>query len=81
VPAVIIAFGFLPSPPDWFDRHEIRLHKNGRGECLPRPSTSFQMTNPEVFAGGDIVRGSDLVVAVVFLGYGRWRRGYWGTWV
>src|SRR5579864_3571721 len=28
--AVIIAFGFLPSPPGWFDQHEIRLHKNGR---------------------------------------------------
>ena len=28
--AVIIAFGFLPSPPGWFDQHEIRLHGNGR---------------------------------------------------
>ncbi|TLY79582.1 MAG: glutamate synthase small subunit, partial [Gammaproteobacteria bacterium] len=28
--AVIIAFGFLPSPPDWFDPHRIRLHHNGR---------------------------------------------------
>ena len=28
--AVIIAFGFLPSPPQWFEQHDIRLHNNGR---------------------------------------------------
>ncbi|MBV8806655.1 MAG: FAD-dependent oxidoreductase [Sinobacteraceae bacterium] len=70
VPAdtVIIAFGFLPSPPDWFDRHEIRLHQNGRVRVSASPRTSFQTTNPKVFAGGDMVRGSDLVVTAVFEG-------------
>src|SRR5450631_1997801 len=28
--AVIIAFGFLPSPPDWFNAQRIELHGNGR---------------------------------------------------
>ena len=30
--------------------------------------TPFQTTNPKVFAGGDMVRGSDLVVTAVFEG-------------
>jgi glutamate synthase (NADPH) small chain len=66
--AVIIAFGFLPSPPGWFDRHEIRLHNNGRVRVSAAAATPFQTTNPKVFAGGDMVRGSDLVVTAVFEG-------------
>lgn len=66
--AVIIAFGFLPSPPDWFDQHDIRLHKTGRVRVSATPTTPFQTTNPKVFAGGDMVRGSDLVVTAVFEG-------------
>src|SRR6266702_4954569 len=61
--AVIIAFGFLPSPPDWFDQHDIRLHKTGRVRVSATSTTPFQTTNPKIFAGGDMVRGSDLVVA------------------
>jgi glutamate synthase (NADPH/NADH) small chain len=66
--AVIIAFGFLPSPPDWFDQHDIRLHQTGRVRVSATPTTPFQTTNPKVFAGGDMVRGSDLVVTAVFEG-------------
>jgi glutamate synthase (NADPH/NADH) small chain len=90
--AVIIAFGFLPSPPPWFDEQRIALHGNGRvrvtgslaGSQTPdrgptdrrppygRPAVGrplkFQTTNPKVFAGGDMVRGSDLVVTAVFEG-------------
>jgi len=43
------------------------VHRGGR----VRVSTghhSFQTTNPKVFAGGDMVRGSDLVVTAVFEG-------------
>jgi glutamate synthase (NADPH/NADH) small chain len=32
------------------------------------PQRRFQTTNPKVFAGGDMVRGSDLVVTAVFEG-------------
>jgi glutamate synthase (NADPH) small chain len=66
--AVIIAFGFLPSPPEWFDQHDIRLHQTGRVRVSAAATTAFQTTNPKVFAGGDMVRGSDLVVTAVFEG-------------
>jgi glutamate synthase (NADPH/NADH) small chain len=66
--AVIIAFGFQPSPPAWFAPHRIALHGNGRVRVSADPKTRFQTTNPQVFAGGDMVRGSDLVVTAVFEG-------------
>jgi glutamate synthase (NADPH/NADH) small chain len=66
--AVIIAFGFLPSPPAWLADHGIRLHDNGRVRVSAGASNAFQTTHPQVFAGGDMVRGSDLVVTAVFEG-------------
>jgi glutamate synthase (NADPH/NADH) small chain len=66
--AVIIAFGFLPNPPEWFDKHGIRLHTSGRVRVSASAETPFQTTNPKIFAGGDMVRGSDLVVTAVFEG-------------
>jgi glutamate synthase (NADPH/NADH) small chain len=66
--AVIIAFGFLPSPPPWLASHGIRLHDNGRVRVSAGAANAFQTTNPRVFAGGDMVRGSDLVVTAVFEG-------------
>jgi len=65
---VLIAFGFLPSPPDWFESHAIALHPGGRVRVSATASRPFQTTNPKVFAGGDMVRGSDLVVTAVFEG-------------
>jgi glutamate synthase (NADPH/NADH) small chain len=64
--AVIIAFGFRPSPPDWIGDFDVKLHTDGRiitGARLP-----MQTANPKVFAGGDNVRGADLVVTAVFQG-------------
>jgi glutamate synthase (NADPH/NADH) small chain len=66
--AVIVAFGFLPSPPRWFADHDIRLHSSGRVRVSASRAAPFQTTNPKVFAGGDMVRGSDLVVTAVFEG-------------
>jgi len=66
--AVIIAFGFLPSPADWFQSQKIDLHANGRVRVSGAPQSRFQTTNPKIFAGGDMVRGSDLVVTAVFEG-------------
>jgi glutamate synthase (NADPH) small chain len=66
--AVIIAFGFLPSPPEWFGSQRIELHANGRVRVSGAPKSKFQTTNPKIFAGGDMVRGSDLVVTAVFEG-------------
>jgi glutamate synthase (NADPH) small chain len=66
--AVIIAFGFLPSPPGWFQSQRIELHDNGRVRVSGTAQSRFQTTNPKIFAGGDMVRGSDLVVTAVFEG-------------
>jgi len=66
--AVIVAFGFQPSPPAWFDEAGIKLHPNGRVRVSADPRRSFQTTHEKVFAGGDMVRGSDLVVTAVFEG-------------
>jgi glutamate synthase (NADPH/NADH) small chain len=66
--AVIIAFGFLPSPPGWLAEHGIRLHDGGRVRVSAGSGNAFQTTHPRVFAGGDMVRGSDLVVTAVFEG-------------
>ena len=66
--AVIVAFGFSPNPPDWFAEQRIGLHGNGRVRVSGNSPLRFQTTNPKVFAGGDMVRGSDLVVTAVFEG-------------
>ena len=66
--AVIIAFGFLPSPPAWFTQSGIELHRSGRVRVTADAKIPFQTTNRKVFAGGDMVRGSDLVVTAVFEG-------------
>jgi len=66
--AVIVAFGFRPSPPAWFTDFQISTHANGRVRANSTGRFAFQTTNPKVFAGGDMVRGSDLVVTAVFEG-------------
>ncbi|HEY6451301.1 MAG TPA: FAD-dependent oxidoreductase, partial [Steroidobacteraceae bacterium] len=66
--AVVIAFGFEPSPPGWFDDHRIAVHPSGRVRVSADAQRPFQTTNPKVFAGGDMVRGADLVVTAVFEG-------------
>jgi glutamate synthase (NADPH/NADH) small chain len=66
--AVVVAFGFQPSPSGWFDQHNIQLHPNGRVRVSAAAARPFQTTNEKVFAGGDMVRGSDLVVTAVFEG-------------
>ncbi len=65
---VIIAFGFRPSPEAWFSEFKIDLDSDGRVVTTNGPQLRFQTTNPHVFAGGDMVRGSDLVVTAVFEG-------------
>jgi glutamate synthase (NADPH) small chain len=66
--AVIIAFGFRPDPPDWFDEHSIETLPSGRVRVASLGNYPYQTTNPKIFAGGDMVRGSDLVVTAVHEG-------------
>jgi len=65
---VIIAFGFRPSPSPWFDDHDIALDESGLVVAPENARYKFQTSNPKVFAGGDMVRGSDLVVTAVYEG-------------
>jgi glutamate synthase (NADPH/NADH) small chain len=65
---VIIAFGFRPSPAPWFKDFDIRTDSGGRVLAPSNIVNKFQTSNPKVFAGGDMVRGSDLVVTAVFEG-------------
>jgi glutamate synthase (NADPH/NADH) small chain len=65
---VIIAFGFRPSPAPWFERFGIEQDPGGRVLAPADGAFRFQTGNPKVFSGGDMVRGSDLVVTAVFDG-------------
>jgi len=65
---VIIAFGFRPSPQPWFADFDISLDDGGRVIASSASPYKFQTGNPKVFAGGDMVRGADLVVTAVFEG-------------
>lgn len=65
---VIIAFGFQPSPAPWFSEFGIQCDERGRVKAPGHGARKHQTTNPKVFAGGDMVRGSDLVVTAVFEG-------------
>ena len=66
--AVILAFGFRPNPPAWLTESGVRLHQNQRVRLATESSIPFQTDNPKIFAGGDMTRGSDLVVTAVFEG-------------
>lgn len=65
---VLIAFGFRPSPAPWFKDFAINVNSWGGVEAPEEQQYKFQTSNPKVFAGGDMVRGSDLVVTAVWEG-------------
>ena len=66
--AVIIAFGFRASPSNWFNDFEINTHKNGLVIAEEHQEFQFQTSNKKIFSGGDMVRGSDLVVTAIWEG-------------
>lgn len=63
--AVIIAFGFQPNPAPWFADYAIELDHRGRVLAATEQLFPYQTKNPKVFAGGDMVRGADLVVTAI----------------
>lgn len=65
---VLIAFGFRPSPEPWFEEHNVTVNDWGGVEAPEQQVFKFQTSNPKVFAGGDMVRGSDLVVTAIWEG-------------
>lgn len=65
---VILAFGFRADPAPWLDalapdRESDQRLRVGIDQRLP-----FQTAHPKLFAGGDVVRGADLVVTAVYDG-------------
>jgi glutamate synthase (NADPH/NADH) small chain len=61
--ALIFAFGYRPSPPKWLEAIGVETDDWG----LVRMETRLpgQTSNPAIFAAGDMVRGSDLVVTAI----------------
>jgi glutamate synthase (NADPH/NADH) small chain len=70
VPAdrIIVAFGFRPNPAQWLTDQKIDIDARGRVVIPAKNAFKFQTSNEKVFAGGDMVRGSDLVVTAVYEG-------------
>ncbi|MCG8392782.1 MAG: FAD-dependent oxidoreductase [Pseudomonadales bacterium] len=66
--AVIVAFGFRPSPAEWFDAQNVATDDSGRVQAAEEQEFPFQTSNEKIFAGGDMVRGSDLVVTAIWEG-------------
>ena len=65
---VIIAFGFRANPADWFKEFKIKTDKSGLVVAPEKQKLKFQTSNPKIFSGGDMVRGSDLVVTAIWEG-------------
>ena len=63
--AVVMAFGFRPHSMEWLAKHSVELDSQGRVIAPEGSDNAFQTSNPKIFAGGDIVRGSDLVVTAI----------------
>jgi len=61
--AVIFAFGFRPSPPDWLA--DLGINTLGDGRVDTGAQVPGQTSNSGVFAAGDNVRGADLVVTAI----------------
>ena len=66
--AVIVAFGFRASPADWFKDFNIGTKNNGLVLAAEEQKYKFQTSNEKIFSGGDMVRGSDLVVTAIWEG-------------
>ena len=61
--AVIVAFGFAPHAMPWLE--SVGVTTDNRGRIEARGQYKQQTANPKIFAGGDITRGSDLVVTAI----------------
>ncbi|PSW04243.1 FAD-dependent oxidoreductase [Photobacterium lipolyticum] len=62
---VIMAFGFQPHVMPWLENFNVELDQNGRIKAPEESRYPFQTSNEKIFAGGDAVRGSDLVVTAI----------------
>lgn len=65
---VIIAFGFRPDPPQWLTAAGVDTHDDGRLIVGENGRSAYQTSHEKIYAGGDMVRGADLVVTAVYEG-------------
>ncbi|QBH96384.1 oxidoreductase FeS-binding subunit [Limnobaculum zhutongyuii] len=63
--AVIKAFGFRPHAMPWLAEMGVELDSYGVIVAPHLNHFACQTSNPKVFAGGDVVRGADLVVTAI----------------
>lgn len=66
--AIIVAFGFTPHAMPWLD--SVGVGVDDKGRIVKAGILLGQTANPKIFAGGDITRGSDLVVTAIAEGRG-----------
>ncbi|MGF1844105.1 FAD-dependent oxidoreductase [Vibrio clamense] len=62
---VIMAFGFQPHKMDWLQPFGVNLDQWGRIQAPAEQEFQYQTSHQKIFAGGDAVRGSDLVVTAI----------------
>ena len=63
--AVIMAFGFNPHAMPWLQAQGVEVDDWGRIAASVETHYRYQTSNPQIFAGGDAVRGADLVVTAM----------------
>jgi glutamate synthase (NADPH/NADH) small chain len=61
--ALIFAFGYRPNPPQWLQAIGVNICEDGL--VMMQDQLHGQTSNPAIFAGGDMARGSDLVVTAI----------------
>ncbi|WP_018692844.1 FAD-dependent oxidoreductase [Algicola sagamiensis] len=66
--AVILAFGFVGEAFPWLEEAGVQFNHWQLIEANEQSSLPLQTSNPKVFAGGDMVRGADLVVTAIAQG-------------
>lgn len=63
--AVITAFGFHPHRMPWLEAAGVALDSQGRIKAGVESRYRYQTSQEKIFAGGDAVRGADLVVTAM----------------
>src|SRR5690606_29433623 len=63
--AVLIAFGFRPSPADWFATQDIQTDGQGRVIAPEMGTFKHQTSNPKLGAVGDMGCDADLLVQLI----------------